>query len=96
MKSYAYAGLPAAALVAGTLLMAAAPSAPGGQADSAPVFLAEVPQVLAYESQILDLPRDITGPLSVAVSLDGAVLRGDAVVPLVDDGGEHQVEVVLG
>ena len=30
------------------------------------------------------------------ISLDGALLPGDALVPLSDDGGEHRVEVVLG
>jgi len=30
------------------------------------------------------------------VSLDGALLPGEALVPLSDDGGEHQVQVVLG
>jgi len=30
------------------------------------------------------------------VSLDGAPLSGDALVPLTDDGSEHLVEVVLG
>ncbi len=30
------------------------------------------------------------------VSLDGALLPGEALVPLSDDGREHQVEVVLG
>jgi hypothetical protein len=32
----------------------------------------------------------------VQVSLDGTELADDAAVPLVDDGGEHQVQVVLG
>ncbi|UCF41472.1 MAG: hypothetical protein JSW43_03835, partial [Gemmatimonadota bacterium] len=31
-----------------------------------------------------------------SLSLDGAPLPGDALVPLSDDGGEHRVEVVLG
>ncbi len=30
------------------------------------------------------------------VSLDGTPLSGEALVPLSDDGGEHQVQVVLG
>ena len=30
------------------------------------------------------------------VSLDGALLPGEALVPLSDDGREHQVQVVLG
>lgn len=30
------------------------------------------------------------------ITLDGTVLPADALVPLVDDAGEHQVEVVLG
>jgi cyclic beta-1,2-glucan synthetase len=30
------------------------------------------------------------------VSLDGALLSGEALVPLSDDGSEHRVEVVLG
>jgi cyclic beta-1,2-glucan synthetase len=30
------------------------------------------------------------------ISLDGTLLQGEALVPLVEDGGEHQVRVVLG
>ena len=30
------------------------------------------------------------------ISLDGTPLPGGGLVPLVDDGGEHQVQVVLG
>ena len=40
-------------------------------------------------------PRGVSRGVT-RVSLDGAVLADDALIPLVDDGGEHQVQVVLG
>ncbi len=40
-------------------------------------------------------PRGVCRGVS-QVSLDGTILGGEALVPLVDDGGEHQVRVVLG
>jgi cyclic beta-1,2-glucan synthetase len=40
-------------------------------------------------------PRGVCRGVS-QVSLDGTILQGGALVPLVDDGGRHQVRVVLG
>ena len=40
-------------------------------------------------------PKGVSRGVS-QVSLDGTLLPGEALVPLVDDGGEHQVRVVLG
>ncbi len=40
-------------------------------------------------------PRGVCRGVS-RVSLDGALLAGEAIVPLDDDGGEHDVQVVLG
>jgi cyclic beta-1,2-glucan synthetase len=40
-------------------------------------------------------PKGVCRGVSRA-SLDGTLLSGEALVPLSDDGGEHQVEVVLG
>ena len=43
----------------------------------------------------VDNPRGVCRGVS-RLSLDGTPLHGDALVPLVDDGREHQVAVVLG
>jgi cyclic beta-1,2-glucan synthetase len=40
-------------------------------------------------------PRGVCRGVS-RVSLDGALLPGERFVPLIDDGGEHVVQVVLG
>ena len=40
-------------------------------------------------------PRGVCRRVS-SVSLDGTLLPGDGLVPLIDDGREHQVQVVLG
>jgi cyclic beta-1,2-glucan synthetase len=40
-------------------------------------------------------PRGVCRGVS-QVSLDGTILQGKTLVPLVDDGGEHRVRVVLG
>jgi cyclic beta-1,2-glucan synthetase len=55
-----------------------------------------VPGTFIFTFRItVENPKGVCRGVS-GVSLDGALLPGEALVPLVDDAREHRVQVMLG